>query len=172
MAPKAISIIESNHYDAKTNQTTFVKIPFGNISIPGKWTKISYNRVSRQHNFMNADSILTAVSINKASSYTFYKPNLTSNEIVKEYYEWDSKFLADTIKGNRTVIKQDTVNHYILWQLTADNEKHRLNNHFLFGCENGILFTVYISTEKWTNQQKVAFLETVYKTKTAGSCCE
>jgi hypothetical protein len=35
LAPKAISTIESNDYDDKTNLTTFTKFPFGSISIPG-----------------------------------------------------------------------------------------------------------------------------------------
>lgn len=172
MAPKAVSTIESNTYDTKTNQTTFNKFPFGSLSIPGKWTKISYNQISRQHNFKNADSVLTAVAINQTSSYPFYKPNMTSNEAVKEFYEWDSKYLADNINGNRTIIKQDTVNHYIVWQITADNEKYKVDNHYLFGCENGIIFTVFIGTDKWTNEQKVEYLQTVYKNKTVGTCCK
>lgn len=171
MAQKVVSAIESNNYDNKTNQTTFYKIPFGNISIPGKWTKTSYNQVSRQHNFRNADSVLTAVAINQATSYPFYKPNMTSNNIVKEFYEWDSKYLADNVNGNRTIIKQDTVNHFILWQITADNDKYKIDNHYLFGCENGIIFTVFVATNKWTNEQKIEHLQTVYKTKTVGTCC-
>jgi len=172
MAPKAISTIESNNYDDKANQTTFTKLPFGSISIPGKWTKVSYNQVSRQHNFKNADSVLTAVAINQSSSYPFYKLNMTSNEVVKEFYEWDSKYLAENINGKRTIIKQDTVNQFIVWQITADNEKYKVDNHYLFGSENGIIFTVFISTKKWTNEQKVEYLQTVYKNKTVGNCCK
>lgn len=172
MAPKAVSTIESNTYDGKTNQTTFNKFPFGSLSIPGKWTKISYNQVSRQHNFKNADSVLTAVAINQTSSYPFCKPNMTSNEVVKEFYEWDSKYLADNLNGKRTIIKQDSVNHFIVWQITADNEKYKVDNHYLFGCENGIIFTVFVATDKWTNEQKVEHLQTVYKNKTVGTCCK
>ncbi|HEY4799890.1 MAG TPA: hypothetical protein VII99_12495, partial [Bacteroidia bacterium] len=171
MAPKSVSTIESNSYDDKTNLTTFNKFPFGSISIPGKWTEVSYNKVSGQHNFKNTDSILTAVAINRASSYSFYKPNMTANNIVKEFYEWDSKYLADNINGNRTIIKQDTVNHFIVWQITADNEKYKIDNHYLFGSENGIIFTVFISTKKWSNEQKTDFVQTVYKNKTVGTCC-
>ena len=172
MASKAVSTIESNTYDDKTNQTTFNKFPFGSISIPGKWTKVSYNQVSGQHNFRNADSVLTAIAINQASSYPFYKAKTISNDIVKEFYEWDSKYLADNLKGNRTIIKQDTVNHFIVWQIMADNERYKIDNHYLFGSENGIIFTVFISTKKWANEQKVEFLQTVYKSKTVGTCCK
>jgi len=172
MAPKAISTIESSNYDDKTNLTTFSKLPFGSIGIPGKWTKVSYNQVSGQHNYMNADSVFTAVAINRASSYSFYKPNMTSNQTVKEFYEWDSKYLADNMNGTRTIIKQDTVNHFIVWQIKADNEKYKVDNHYLFGSENGIIFSVFVSTKKWTNEQKTEHLQTVYKNKTVGNCCK
>ncbi len=170
MAPKTISTIESNSYDDKINQTTFNKLPFGSIGIPGKWTKVSYNQVSGQHNFTNADSIFTAVAINRASSYPFYKRNMNSNETVKEFYEWDSQYLVGQINGERTIVKQDTTNHFIVWHIKAEN-KYNIDNHYLFGCENGIIFTVFIDTKKWSEQQKVNFLETVYKTKTVGNCC-
>ena len=172
MLPKAISTIESNNYDDKLNQTTFTKFPFGSISIPDKWTKVSYNEFSRQHKFKNSDSVFTAVAINQASSYSFYKPNMTSNEVVKEFYEWDSKYLSDNINGSRIVIKQDTVNHFIVWQILADNEKYKIDNHFLFGSENGIIFSISITTKKWTNEQKIEHLLAVYKNKTVGNCCK
>jgi hypothetical protein len=168
---KSISTIESNHFDDKANLTTFTKSPLGSLSIPGKWTKISYNQVSMQHNFENADSVLTALAINQSTAYPFYKTNMTSNEVVKEFYEWDSKYLAENIQGTRTIIKQDTINHFILWQIKADNEKYKVDNHYLFGSENGIIFTVFISTNKWTNEQKIEYLQTVYKNKTVRDCC-
>jgi hypothetical protein len=172
VAPKTISIIESSSYDDKRNQTTYNKIPFGSLSIAGKWTKGAYNQVSRQQNFKNADSVIIAVAINRATSYPFYKANESSNEIVKEHYEWDSKYLADNIKGKRTIIKQDTVNHFIIWQITSDSEKYKVDNHYLFGCENGIIFTVFISTEKWRDEQKIEYLQDIYKNKTVGTCCK
>lgn len=172
MAPKAISTIESSNYDDKTNLTTFTKFPFGSISIPGKWIKVSYNQVSRQHNYNNADSVLTAVAINCSSSYPFYKPNMNLNQTVKEFYEWDSKYLADNINGTRTIVQRDTINHFIVWQIKAGNEKYKVDNHYLFGCENGIIFTVFVSAKKWTNEQKINHLQTVYKNKTVGNCCK
>ncbi|MFI5219786.1 MAG: hypothetical protein ACHQNT_09885 [Bacteroidia bacterium] len=170
--PKAVSTIESYNFDEKNNQTVFNKFPFGSVSMPGKWTKVSYNDVSTQHNFRNTDSVLTAVAINKTSSYPFYKTGMTSNTFVEEMYEWDSKYLVEQIKGKRTIIKQDTSNHFIIWQITTDTLNLKIDNHYLFGCENGIIFTVFISTEKWANEQKVNFVEMVYKNKTVGVCCD
>jgi len=171
LAPKAISTIESNNYDDKTNQTTFNKFPFGSLSIPGKWTKVSYNQVSGQHNFKNADSVSTAVAINQASSYPFYKPNMTSNEAVTEMYEWDAKYWTYQISAKTTILKQDTTNHFVIWQISADN-KYKIDNYYLFGSENGLVFTIMIDTKKWDLNQKINFLQIVYKNKTVGNCCK
>jgi hypothetical protein len=170
--PKHISTIESNTYDEKNNQTTFNILPFGSLTMQGKWTQFSYNQISFQHNFRNADSVIVAVAINQTTSYPFNKPNLTPNEFVKDFYEWDSKYLSAQINGSRNITKQDTINHYIIWQITADNEKYKVDNHYLFGCENGISFTVFVSTPKWTNDQKENFIESVYRNKTVGKCCK
>jgi len=170
LAPKVVSTIESNYYDNKTNHTTFSKIPFGSISIPGKWTKVSYNQVSGQHNFKNADSIFSAVAINRASLYPFYKPKMTSNEIVKDMYEWDSNYWVTQTNGNRKTLKQDTTNHFIIWKFSADNN-YKVDNYYLFGSENGVVFTVFIDTDKWDLTQKINFLQMVYKNKTVGTCC-
>ena len=169
---KYVSTIESDKYDDNIDQTIFTKFPLGTVTIPGKWTKISYNQVSGQHHFMNVDSAMTAIAINQASSYPFYKPKMTPNTIVQEFYEWDSKYLAEKIKGERSVIKRDTTNHFIIWQITADTEKRKIDTYYLFGSENGIVFTILGPTKKWTNEQKVIFLETVYKNKTVGNCCK
>ncbi|MFI5150665.1 MAG: hypothetical protein ACHQRM_13085 [Bacteroidia bacterium] len=171
MAHKAFSTIESSRYDEKSNLTTYTTFPLGSVQIPGKWVKTSFNKVSSQQNFRNADSVLTAVAINKSTAYPFYKPNMNSNTIVKEMYEWDSKYLADHTNGNRTLIEQDTLNHFIVWQITGMLNDFGVDNHYLFGSENGIVYTVFISTKKWTNEQKIDFVKTVYKNKTVGACC-
>lgn len=167
---KYISTIESCVYDAKTNQTTYSVIPFGSTNLPGKWNKTTFNKISYQQMFKNIDSISSAVSINQASNYPIYKAKMTSNQIVKELYEWDAKYWTEQIGANTSILKQDTINHFIIWQISADH-KFKVDNYYLFGCENGIIFTVFINTEKWDPTQKITFLETVYKNKKLGTCC-
>jgi hypothetical protein len=171
MTSKYVSTIESINYDDKTNQTTFNKLPYGSISIHGgKWTKVSYNEISGQHNFKNADSIFCAVLINRASSYPFYKPKMTSNEIVKAMYEWDSKYWTEQTGAKTPLLKQDTTNHSLIWQISLDN-KYKVDNYYLIGSENGLIFTIMVDTKKWDLTQKIIFLETVYKNKKVGTCC-
>lgn len=168
---KTVSTLESTNYDETKDQTTFNKFPFGSLSMQGKWKKVSYNPISHQHNFRNIDSIFVAVAINQASSYPFYKYNMSSNKTVKEMYDWDSKYLAEQIHGSRTVLKQDTINHFILWQLTCDTLKRHVDTYYLFGCENKLIFSVMVDTEKWDRNQKINFMQSVYKNKTVGNCC-
>jgi|GEM_PF-429609 len=173
IGPKAtstqpISTITSSNYDEKTNFTTYSKLPFGSISMPGEWTKSSYNQNSRQQFFKNEDDVSTAIAINKASSYSFYNSNMNSNQIVKEFYEWDSKYLADNIQGSRSIIKIDNDNHFIIWKLVANNEQHNLNNYYLFGSENGIIFNLYVATDDWTEEQKIEYLVRAYNNRKVG----
>lgn len=168
---KAVSTLESTNYEEAKDQTTFNKFPFGSLSMPGKWKKVSYNPTSHQHNFRNIDSIFVAVAINQASSYPFYKYQMSSNKTVKEMYDWDSKYLTEQVHGIRTVLKQDTTNHFILWQLTCDTLNRHVDTYYLFGCENKLIFSVMLHTKKWNENQKINFLQTVYKNKIVGTCC-
>ena len=168
---KAVSTLESTNYDETKNQTTFNKFPFGSLSMPGKWKKVSYNPTSHQHNFRDIDSIFVAVAINQASSYPFYKYQMSSNKTVKEMYEWDSKYLADRIHGSREILKQDTTNHFILWHLSCDTVNCDVDTYYLFGCENKLIFSVMVDTKKWDPNQKINFMQTVYKNKSVGNCC-
>jgi len=136
--------------------------------MPGEWTKSSYNQNSRQQFFKNEDDVSTAIAINKASSYSFYNSNMNSNQIVKEFYEWDSKYLADNIQGSRSIIKIDNDNHFIIWKLVANNEQHNLNNYYLFGSENGIIFNLYVATDDWTEEQKIEYLVRAYNNRKVG----
>ena len=168
-ATKYVSTIESCVYDDKTNQTTYSVLPLGSTILPGKWTKTTFNEVSYQQNFKNIDSISSAVAISQASNYPFYKPKMTTNQIVTEMYEWDAKYWAQQAGAKTPMLKQDTINHFIIWQISS--EKYGIDNYYLFGCENGIIFTVFINTKKWDLTKKMNFLETVYRDKKVGNCC-
>ncbi|MCC6369892.1 MAG: hypothetical protein IT236_02680 [Bacteroidia bacterium] len=169
---KHITTIESCTYDDKTNQTTYNVLPFGAAVMPGKWTKTTFNKVSYQQHFKNADTISVSVAINQASNYPFYKPNMSSNEVVKAMYYWDAEYWAKQIGASTPLLKQDTLNHFLIWQILSDKNGYDVNNYYLFGCENGIVFTVFIATEKWNLTQKISFLQTVYSNKKVGNCCK
>lgn len=171
LGPKYVSTIVSDHYDEKKDQTTYTKFPYGSLSLSGQWTKTSLNQTSGQQNFISKDSLSTALLINEVSNYPFYLKGMTSNEFVKAFYKWDSKYFTDNMQANCTIIKQDTLNHFIIWQFIAHNNRYNVENQYLFGCENGIVFTILAPTRKMTFEQKIDFLETIYKNKSVGKCC-
>jgi hypothetical protein len=163
---KSVSTIISDKYDSPTNQTTFEKFPLGSVKIPGKWTKTSYNEVSRQHFFKNVDSVFVAIAINLNTHYPFFVKGMTDSASVIAFYEWDSKFLADQIKGTRTILKYDSINQSIIWHLT---DKKEIDSYYLYGCDKGKIFGLFISTNKWNEAEKTNLLETIYKNRIAGN---
>lgn len=80
------SVVVSDNYNQEADQTTLTIVPHGNINIPGKWTKTSYNAVSRQHFFENKDSITIAVTKNPKDQYPFYQKDLSDKEFTTQYY--------------------------------------------------------------------------------------
>jgi hypothetical protein len=165
---KSISVIVSNSYDEKSNVTTYSKLPLGSVQIPGKWKKTSTNQVSRQDFFVNNDSIQIAVAINLCRQYAFYKKDTTENAFVNDYYEWDSKYLAEEIKGQRVILKTDTTSQFIICRIHNDKD---VDGYFLFGVDKGKFFNLYVTTDKWEQTQKVEFLEATYKNHQASLCC-
>lgn len=81
------SIIVSDSYDKATDKTTLGLIPYGNIEIQGKCTKTRYNEVSRQHFFVNNDSIAIAITKAPKEKYPFYEENLTDEEFTEKFYQ-------------------------------------------------------------------------------------
>jgi hypothetical protein len=155
---KHVSTLYSDSYDKAKDQTSIVIFPYGQVSIPGKWTNTRYSNVSAQYFFKNADSMTFAVAMNPLDSYEFYKKEMTKAEFLKAYYEWDSEYLKKVYNGELKKIKEDTAKNFIIWShVSADK-----NNYFLFGVKNTTAFNLLIETDKWDEAKKVELLENVY----------
>jgi len=70
-ASQSVSTIVGCDYDESKNQTTYFVLPFGSVSIHGKWEKTHYNNVSGQQFFTNGDSISIAIAFNRFDKYEF-----------------------------------------------------------------------------------------------------
>ena len=70
-AKQATSTIVGGDYDAKKNTTEYFVVPYGQVSIPGKWEKTSYNSAARQQFFRNDESVNIAVSFGPYDKYEF-----------------------------------------------------------------------------------------------------
>jgi len=156
----SIPTLLSFNYDEKTNTTKYREYPLGALDIPGKWYNTRYSKISGQYFFKNQDSVSLAIAFNPANKYEFYKSNLSENELLKEYYEWDSKYLKELVNGERSIIKFDTVSKFIEYRIYNDI---KVNSYLLIAIKRGILINFSINTKKWNEREKINFLDTLYK---------
>jgi len=158
-----VQYIESCYYDSIKNITRFNRLPLGYVEIPGNWNKTSYNNVSKQQFFRNIDSVSLAVAFWPEDQYGFYKRGETDMTFLNDFYEWDSKYIAEQINGQRKIIEQDsTQQSYILWNVYNDSD---VNGYFLYGLKRGRVYNLYITTKKWKEQQKINFLKQLFTNK-------
>lgn len=153
--------IFATNYDKKKDLTVQVILPYGNISIPGKWTKTSFNQVSKQHFFTNADSITLSVSKNPIDKYPFFKPGLSGQQLVSEFVKWDSEYWEQ--QGLKIkVLKDESENGFIAWQATI-NKEYDVNTIFVYGYKNGFAYGFSVSSKLWPEEKMQEFLIQLFK---------
>ncbi|MCD4819612.1 MAG: hypothetical protein K8S23_13065 [Candidatus Cloacimonetes bacterium] len=105
-------------YDDKTDKTDYFVVPYGTVSIPGKWNKSNYNSSSRQQFFNNTDSVTISLSLDSCNEFEFNaNKTITGFEFVKSYYEWDSQFFIENFGLINKLLEQDPEKNYIIWRL-------------------------------------------------------
>lgn len=149
------SVIAADSFDEENNQTSLTLLPYGTIVIPGKWTKTSYNQVSKQHFFTNNDSTTLAVTKNPKDKYPFYKPDQTVSEFVIDFVKWDAEYWKQQGLTVATIDDQSDKG-YILWQAKSDDKN--VNTIFLFGSKNGLAYNFSVASKKWTETKMKEFL--------------
>jgi len=149
------SMIIADNYNEKKNQTTLTLLPYGNIVIPNKWTKTSYDQSSRQHFFTNNDSTTVSVTKNPKNKYPFFKPEQPDKEFVTDFVKWDAEYWE---KQGLTVTTVDNQSEkgYILWQAKSDEKN--VNTIFLFGSKNGFAYNFSGTSKTWTETRIMDFL--------------
>ena len=149
-------MIIADSYDEKKNQTTLTLLPYGNINLPDKWTKKSYNQVSKQHFFNNSDSTTVAVTKNPKQKYSFFNSEQADKEFVTEFVKWDAGYWKK--QGLKTsIINDKSENGFILWQAT-DSTKTNVNTIFLFGSKNGFAYGFSGTSKTWSEEKIQNFL--------------
>lgn len=154
---KDSSTMHGESYDEKTNTTTYILIPYGNVEIPGKWKRTTLNKVSRQQFFVNNDSTTLAVAKGPIEKYPFYDEKREGFDVVNDFYVWDSEYWVE--QGySASIIEENKTENYIVWQIQGDG----VDNIFLFGLKKNLIINYMISS-KWSKQDKVDFLIDLYK---------
>lgn len=143
----------SDSYDEEKNVTSLMLFPFGNIEIPGKWTKTNYNETSRQHYFKNADSTSIAVALNPVNKYPFHRDSLTNQQWVDEFYFWDSEHYLN--QGYTTeILDTEESGDFLIWKIIGNN----VNTMFLFGRKNEFALNYVVFTDNLSDEQRIRFL--------------
>ena len=154
------SMLIGESFDKSKNQTTLTLLPYGNIVIPNKWTKSTYNKVSKQHFFVNEDKTTLAVAKNPTNKYPFYKTNQTDKKFVTEFVKWD----AEHWKQQGVIVKTLTdksENGYITWQAKTENQD-KVNTIFIFGSKNGFAYNFSGTSRTWTDEKIIEFITLLY----------
>jgi hypothetical protein len=156
-ASSQTSVLIADHYDAATDQTVLVVVPYGNISLPGKWTKTSYNEVSRQHFFSNGDSTTVAVAKQPREKYPFYAAGQNDAQFVVAFQNWDAQYWRKN--GMLTTVVEDrSSDGVIVWNVAGE----RINTTFLFGSKNNYAYNLSVSSKRWNDPQVTKFLLELY----------
>ena len=151
-------------YDKKKNQTDYLVFPYGSVAIPGEWKQTSYNQSARQQFFQNLDSITISVAFGPCNKYEFNADNSKKGfDFVTAFYEWDSSYFVNNYRLDQELIESNKKDNYIIWRTFGENNNIYWDTYFLFGEKNGFANSFSImKTEKWSKEEKIAFLRKMY----------
>ena len=158
-SPRYVSTLVGGEYNADKDVTEYFVIPFGQVSLPGKWEKDNYVSNSRQQFFHNQDSVIIAIAFTNSSGYEFNSKGLLKGyDFVKAYYEWDSEYFS-SLGLEVKIIESDQSKAYIFWRVYGQD----FDTYFLIGERNGRVSNYSVNaTDKWTVDEKVQFLKSIY----------
>ncbi|HEY8937246.1 MAG TPA: hypothetical protein VIM65_18600 [Cyclobacteriaceae bacterium] len=158
---KSTSVLYSDNYDKATNRTSIMIFPYGEVKVPGKWTKTRENAVSGQYFFIGQDSTRIAIALQPWNKYEFSnnRPEITPDNFVRKFYEWDANYLKEQTKGQLRILRENKEKNYLIWNLSGGQS---LNDYFLFGLKGKTAYNLNVATDKWDEERKVNFLEQLY----------
>jgi hypothetical protein len=158
-AKRYTSTLVGGDYDAAKDITSYMVFPYGQVNLPGKWEKGAYNNIARQQFFHNQDSVIVAVSFGPCDKYEFNKDGvLKGYEFVEAFYKWDSDyFISNGLESK--LLESDKSKNCILYRVFGKG----FDTYFLIGEKNGMANNYSIqATDKWTENEKIQFLKSLF----------
>jgi len=158
-ASNKMSTIVGGDYDEDKDVTSYFVLPLGQVSIPGRWKKNRYDKVSRQQFFTNQDSIIIALAFGRFDSYEFNtKGALKGYDFIKAFYEWEAEYFES--KGlERQLLESDSTKKYMVYRFYGQN----YDTYFLIGERFGNVSNFSINaTNKWPEKDKILFLKRLF----------
>ncbi len=142
--------------DAK--ESTTVTTATTNVKVPGKWDILNTTADSGQTYLKNSDGVIMAIAQNPKKAYPFFNSKKSAFENVKLFYTWDSDYRKEN-KFKTDKIKENAKSEYIIWKYNDG----KLDNIFLFGSVKDNFLNLLVYTDKWTEAEKITFLENLYQ---------
>jgi hypothetical protein len=164
--PRMVPTITAGEYNAQRNQTDYIVMPYGSVSLPGKWIHGRYRQESRQQYFSNSDSSIVSIAFGQCNKLGFSTGGAVGYDFVKLYYKWENKYQTEILNQHVKLIASDSANKYMVWQVYGDN----MNQFFLAGahdcaCGECAFQNYSIVSSKLTDEQKAKFLQDIYLEK-------
>lgn len=129
-----IQTIEFDEYNRKKDITTYDVLPYGHATLPGKWVKGRYARISKQQLFIRpTDSLNIDLAFYSGTKLPFYTEGLSGNSLTQQYYEWETGYQKQELHKQIELLEVDTANKYIMWRV-YDNQD--LNTVQLIGARD------------------------------------
>ncbi|NOT73944.1 MAG: hypothetical protein HOP08_03380 [Cyclobacteriaceae bacterium] len=140
---RSISILYSDSYDETKDQTSVMILPFGTVKVQGQWKKVKENHVSGQYFFDGPDSVGIAIALQPWDRYEFShnNPEVTPQNFVRKFYEWDANYLKEKTGGQLRIVKEDEQKGYLIWSLSNGPIPQ---DYFLFGLKGNIAYNLEI----------------------------
>lgn len=157
---KNVSVIYGDNFDRNNNVTTVTIFPYGAIKIPGQWKKTHESNISQQYFFTGPDSVTFAVALNPWDGFEFSGPQVTKENFLRSFYEWDSNYLREQTRGKVELIKEDKVANFIIWSLKKPVGRPEI---FLFGVKGETAYNLYFASDVWETSKQVDLLESIYR---------
>lgn len=155
---RAASIITNARYEEKTNTTEYMYLPYGQVSIPGKWEKASFAEDSRQQFFHNDDSVTIAVSFAPCNKFGFNtKGTLKGFDFLEAYYEWESEYFVSN-ELECKALESNKAGNYLIYRVFGQG----YDTYILISEKNAVVSNYSVmATDKWTEKQKIDFLKSL-----------
>lgn len=150
--------VSTSIFSQEANDFSYVKTATSDVKIPGKWELLNTADSSGQTYLQNSDGVVIAIAQNPKIAYSFFNSKKSAFENVKLFYTWDSDYRKENnFKTDK--IQENAKLEYVIWKYNDG----KLDNVFLFGSIKNNFLNLLVYTDKWSQTEKITFLESIYK---------
>ena len=155
-----MSTIVGGEYDEKKDVTDYFVLPLGQVALPGKWEKTSYNQVSKQQFFENQDSISVAIAFGLVNKFEFNGDgSLKGFDFVEAYYKWEAEY-QESFGLKSQIFESDKTKNYMIYRFYGKYNDDNVDTYYIVSANDGRFssYAIY-RADKWSESEKIQFLK-------------